>query len=274
MRADLHAHPFVKDPEALTDLLQVLQQKNITLLAYTTHGRGDPEEPNFWHLKKLIKKSLTPYERQDLGSVIRLKRSRHFLNLTCGIEEYCCVPGLRGKLCLLIIAPDRELLDHLQDNMVFEDLLHLGKEHKGLVIASHPYTLWDPYGPKGFIKFRLADRLEREVIRKTVFPRVDAVDKVATNVAWMTRSNDMLEQDYPGRTLCSSDTHAVSPCIRQDIGKSGCVFPNFDFQHSDEFRKKLKSFITNGEFETYLQYVGPINFLRSIAFYRPSRRHP
>jgi hypothetical protein len=107
-----------------------------------------------------------------------------------------------------------------------------------------------------------------------VFPEVEAVDLVATNVAWMAHSNDLVRQEYPGTPLCSSDAHSWGAWERNEIGRSGCGFPELDFSTAQEFRSTLRKVLSQGDFKTHLRYLGPLKFLRSIAFSKPSDEHP
>jgi len=74
-------------------------------------------------------------------------------------------------------------------------------------------------------------------------------------------TNDLVREEYPYRPLCSSDRHSINRTIRNEIGKSGCIFPDFDFSSGVEFREKLRNHIKDGNFETYLKCLGPVKFI-------------
>ncbi len=275
LRADLHAHPFVKDAAGARHLLQVLQGNRVALMAYTAHGEGGARELDYEAWKGLMKRRLPSHVVKDMGPVVRVKSSHREHLIVSGYEEYCEVPGVQGRLCLVLLACDADVKKHFSGTRPFREWLSLARDHGGLVIASHPYTLWAPWGPRGMIPFRLATARERAILRREVFPRVDGVDLVATNVAWMIRSNDLLERDYPGRPLCTSDTHGLTPALRRAIGTSGCLFPSCNrIESASAFRETLRDRLRKGDFGTYLRYLGPLAFARSIALGSPSQRHP
>lgn len=275
MRADLHAHPFVTGPKSLLDTLDVLRSNRLSLLAHTVHGAGSNKEMDFWKVKDLLKRIANrACQLEDLGILIQVWGGGYPLVITSGYELYCRVEGLRGRLNLTLVAGNEGLARHLKPNMGLNEIIRIGRDHGAIILASHPYTLWDPYGFRSLFKFRLPDRQEREIIREQVFTQVDGVDLVATNVAWMIRSNELVEKEYPGKPLCTSDTHAVTRRLRREIGRSGSFFSHMVLENAERLRETLKSRIRSGNFETYLRYLSPWKFLRSIVLVRPSKEYP
>jgi hypothetical protein len=126
----------------------------------------------------------------------------------------------------------------------------------------------------GFFKFRLATPKERRFLREKVFPKVDGVDLVATNCAWMTRSNDLLLEEFRGVPLCSSDAHSVTRFVRRELGKTFSVFPLIESADGPQFIEALRVHIRENRTEPHLSYLGPYKFLRSIAFAKPSPDFP
>ncbi len=90
------------------------------------------------------------------------------------------------------------------------------------------------------------------------------------------KSNELLRNEYPGKPICSSDTHAVNSWIRKEIGRSGCILSDGIRQMQDGrmIRTYLKQQIVSGNFQTYLSYLDPIKFMLSIGLSTPSNKHP
>ena len=276
LKADLHAHPYANNMDRVTNTLDVMIENNVSLLAITVHGMGNSEEKDFWSVKDMIFSKYNPADLEDMDTVLRINYKEKQLYLMPAYEDYCILDGLKGRLDLVIIAPEKDFLSEASKREDFESKMRIARKYKGIVIAAHPYTIWDPHGPKGVIKFRLASPSERRLIRCKVFPRVDCADLVATNCAWMIKSNELLKSEYPQKPICSSDTHAVNRWIRKEIGKSGCILSNdiSQMQDGSAIRAYLKQQIISGNFETYLSYLGPIKFILSIALSSPSNKHP
>jgi hypothetical protein len=54
--------------------------------------------------------------------------------------------------------------------MQLEDYIKLNKDHGAIIIGTHPYTIWDPFGPFGVIRFRLAEDDDRKRLQDALFP--------------------------------------------------------------------------------------------------------
>ncbi len=270
LKADLHTHPYINDVASLDHTLSVLHKNNISILANVVHGSGNQKEFDFWHVKELLKDSMRGYEIEDLDTVVNIYNFGFKIVITGGYEDYCEVEGVKGRLDIVVISSEKGFKKHMHKENRFQEKIKIARDYGGIVVSAHPYALWDPYGPMGFFKFRLASPEERKIIRQVVFQQVNCVDIVATNVAWMVISNDLVREEYPYSPLCSSNAHSINRTIRNEIGKSGCIFPDFDFSSGVEFREKLRDHIKDGNFETYLKYLGPLKFIRSIALSKPS----
>ncbi len=276
LKADLHAHPYITNTRTLMHTLDTMCRNNVSLLAITVHGTTNAREMDYWAVRDMILSEFKRPAVMDMGGVLRVSYRGSELYLVPAYEDYCVLDGVEGQLDLVVLCPERSFSFQECKERDFDDRVAFARQHKGIVIAAHPYTIWDPHGPGGFIKFRLATPTERRVIRAKVFPNVDSVDLVATNCAWMMKSNELLRREYPGTAVCSSDTHAVNRWVRREVGSSGCVLAPTLTRARDEstFRDCLRSQISLGEFKSYLSYLGPVKFFISIALSRPTANYP
>lgn len=279
LKADLHVHPCITNLSSLKYTLDVMVRNRCSLLALTVHDSSNSKEKDFWQIKEWLyhnAKDCDIEEFEDMNVVLKLYYRRKNLYLIPAYENYCVLEGLGGKLDLVIIGAEQQFISQFKKKEDFESKVKVARKYGGIVIASHPYTIWDPHGPKNFIKFRLATPSERRIIRSNVFPNVDCVDLVATNCAWMIKSNELVLNEYSKKPLCCSDAHAINKSVRREIGKSGCIFKNeFEIiKDGIKIREYIREQIISGEFITFLSYLRPIKFVRSIALFSPSNKHP
>lgn len=275
MIADLHAHPYISSADNLHQTLDILVKNNVDLLALTIHGKGDFREFDFWKVKGLIEKRNLEegLGYVDKGDSFQLNHKGKTLTFIAGYEVYVSVDGIKGRIDIISLMPDKGFEKVIREGLTFEEYLQINKDHDAIVIAAHPYTIWDPYGLNGFFKFRLATGEDRKRIRETVFPKVHGVDLVATNAAWMVRSNELLQQDYPRKPLANSDAHSPYNYTRKEIGRSGNIF-ELRLNNKSNLKYLLRESITLGNFRTYLNYTPPLQFLLAIAFDKPPNGFP
>lgn len=172
----------------------------------------------------MIQTSFTPGSFEDMGVLVQVAHRGKQLYLMSAYEDYCTLEGVRGRTDLVIVGAEQGFAGRMREVESFEAKSTLAREYGAIVIASHPYTIWDPRGPRGVVRFRLASARDRHTIHSKVFTSVDCVDLVATNCMWMVQSNELVQHHYPGKPLCTSDAHAISGSVRREIGRSGSIF--------------------------------------------------
>jgi len=273
-RADLHAHPFIRSTFCVRHLLRVLRRRQIDLLGLTSHGPGGPKERDFEVVKEMCRGrrwgGLTP---EDAGLCLRWRGPEERRVIIGAYENYCRIPGVRGYVDFLALMPDPSYWDRVEQLMPFDEILGLARECRAIAILTHPFTRWNP---GEFLRFGMPDEDERLRLQETVFPKVDGVDEVATNCAWMVLSDRVLRESYPGRTLCNSDSHAriLRRFTRRTIGLAGNLF-RLDLElPGEELREQLRRKIRAGDFETYYNYMTPAQFLLSVVIPAGDPRFP
>jgi len=274
--ADLHIHPYITSIDDLIDTMRVMKKNNVSLCAITTHGKGDSRERDYWTVRQMVKDD--GIEHDDLYHAFRIDWQGTKLTFVGAYEMYTEVDGVGGRMDVVALMPDKGFEDSARAGMSFKDYADICDEYEALVIGAHPYTLWDPYGPGGFFRFRLATDDERSAMMESVFPRVLTVDMVASNAAWMVRSNDLLREDFlkcrMQRPLANSDAHSKNSYVRNEIGRAGNIFKLDRHENGADLREQLSNEISAGNFRTYLNYTPTVQFLISIAFDKPPKNFP
>lgn len=243
-------------------------------MALTVHWPGSRLERDYWAVKSMAAEILGPLDFRDAGPFFKWSWKGLQFAVTSGYECYCRLPGVAGRLCLIVIGADSEWRGFTHADMNFRDHVALADRYKAILIASHPYTLWAPHGPMGVLRYRLADVSERAVLKQKVFPMVDCIDMVASNIAWMVASNELAAAEFGRRPLANSDIHAVTCAIGRKIGRTYNAFEGISFENADAFRDSLRENIRAGTFTSRLQYMGPIDFVRGVALASYSDHHP
>lgn len=274
--ADLHVHPYITSVDDLVDTMRIMHKNNVGLCAITTHGKGDSREMDYWTVRQMVKDCGIEYE--DLMQAFRITWQDRILTFIGAYEMYTKVEGVKGKVDVLSLMPDKGFEDKAKQDMAFIDFWDLNNQYNAMTIGAHPYTLWDPYGPGGFFRFRLATVDEREAMKVDMFPMVMCVDLVASNAAWMVKSNELLAKDFwKSRTqkpLANSDAHAKNSYARNEIGRAGNIFRFRDYEQGIDLRAQLENDINLSEFETYLNHTPSLQFLISIALDNPPEGFP
>ncbi|MBU0980371.1 MAG: hypothetical protein KJ709_06175 [Nanoarchaeota archaeon] len=262
MLCDLHAHPYIHSRKTLIDTFDVMVRNNVSLLTLGTHGRGNAREYDFWEVKELMQKEGIKFE--DKGIAFTVKHHGKTLTLIGGYEPPIHFKGIVGKIDILTLMPDPDFQLHLKKDMMFKDYLKLSRRHNGIVIGAHCYTIGDPEGRNGIIKFRLANSEDKKILKKSLFPFVDGLDTVSSNVLWMLRSNELIKEDY-GKPLANSDAHSPSHHTRLEIGRSGNIMKLKPWKTGKDLRGQLRHIIKTKQFEPILNYTPPLQFFRAIA---------
>ena len=263
--ADLHAHPYISrdtPSEDLSHTMDVMVKNNVRMLAVTTHGKGSPREMDFWDVKEFMIRNDIEFE--DKGNMLTVEHKGKKLQFISSYEMYVEVPGLNGRLDVLVLLPEKEFREQAEQGMQFSDYVKLSRDNNGIVIAAHPYTIWDAHGPANFFTFRIANEGERKLIQDKVFTHVDSADRVSSNCAWMIHSDELLFDDY-GVTLTNSDVHAKTKYNRLEIGRAGNVLAE---------GIDLREAIITRKHENYMNYTPSLQFLISIAFDKPPKGFP
>ena len=267
--ADLHTHPYISSRRDLYDTLDILVRNQVGLCAMTVHGTGNEREMTYWQVKDVIKEDGLSIDLgfEDHGQAFTVKRKGRQLTLLPAYEISVYVPGVNGTMDIIALMADKKFTKAVtRQAMCADDFLDICHDHKAITIAAHPYTVHDPYGPGKFFKFRLATEDERSAIAEHVFPHVDCIDLVATNVAWMTKSNRLVMQDYHGKPLANSDAHSTSHYTRMEIGRAGNIFQIDFWNNGQQLREQLRKKISEGDFTPYLNYTPSLQFLFGVAF--------
>jgi len=274
--ADLHVHPYITSIDDLADTMRIMKKNNVSMCAITTHGKGDSRERDYWTVRQMVKDD--GIDHDDLHHAFRIDWQGTKLTFVGAYEMYTEVEGVKGRVDVVALMPDRGFEERAEPGMSFDDYVDICREYEALVIGAHPYTLWDPYGPGGFFRFRLATDDERSAMMENMFPKVLTVDRVASNAAWMVRSNELLMEDFWNsrmqKPLANSDAHSKNSYVRNEIGRAGNIFRLERHEHGADLRDQLSSEISAGNFRTYLNYTPAVQFLMSIALDKPPNDFP
>ncbi|NYZ74171.1 hypothetical protein H0O00_03440 [Candidatus Micrarchaeota archaeon] len=267
--ADLHAHPYISHANTRGDFfhtLKIMVKNNVSALAVTTHGKGNPREMDFWDIKEFILANDlgSALEFRDVGSTFSIKHNGKRLEFIASYEMYVEVPGVSGRVDVVNLLPEKGFIEKARPGMTLSDYAKLNRDYDAIMIGAHPYTIWDPHGPRGFFRFRIASDGERKAIQDNYFPLMDAVDRVSSNCAWMIESNALLLQDF-GKTLTNSDAHCKTRYVRHELGRAGNIL-----KHGIGLREAILS----GQYRNYLRYTPILQFLISIAFDKPQKDFP
>ncbi|MBW2964525.1 hypothetical protein KY363_03625 [Candidatus Woesearchaeota archaeon] len=276
--ADLHAHPYITTPYTFFRTLDTMVQNNVDMLAMTTHGNGNKREMDFQAVRNMLG-TLSPNVRyRDMETAVVVEHGGKELTLVGAYEMYTELKGVRGKLDVLALMPDAGFEEEAKQGMTYQEYAELCREYNGIVVGAHPYTLWDPYGPDGLFRFRLADKDERLAIRAQMFTDAESIDQVSSNAAWMVMSNHRARSDFlkvTGRPcLSNSDAHSNTTWTRNEIGRSGNLISLHEHDTGQELREELRKRIIWGDFRTYTNYTPALQFLMSIALDKPSEDFP
>ncbi len=165
--------------------------------------------------------------------------------------------------------PNPGFEDEIRQHMNFQHHLNLGQQYDAVMVAAHPYTLHDSHGPGGIIPFRLADLWERKVIQSNVMQYLDAGDWVASNTAWMGRSNDLFCSDYldifDRKAFRNSDAHGRTRYGRKEIGRAANIFTIPKIHSGEHLRELIRDHSIQGNFGTYEAYTPAGQFISNIA---------
>ncbi len=259
--ADLHAHPKVKNFEDLLFLLDVMDNKNLRICGAIEHL--DTHEDNFQAIKYLAEKYGFLVEEKE--NILKIRKNTRDFFFIQGLEIRYKMPGIEGACDLVCLAPEKGFRRYAKENLSFNELIKICKDYDAITIATHPYTIYDPYGPRGIFRFRLANEEERKIIANEVFPKVDTIDLVATNCAWMIESNKLAARDYEkfGKPLASSDAHCVSKFTTKELGRAGVIFKITP--HLETLKKYIKNEIENNNFKIQLDYTPSLQFFRGVV---------
>ncbi len=259
--ADLHAHPYISGFDDLIDTFKVMHDNNVELLAITTHGKGDQREHDYWTIKDSLKNSEVGnfFQFEDKGKMFSVTFKDKKLSFVGAYEMYVYVPGVKGRVDIVSLMPEQGFEKKIVHGLNLHEYLEINDDHNATVFGAHPYTIWDPHGPNGILRFRLANENERKYIQDHLFPNVDSVDRVSSNCIWMSESDKLLFQDY-GKTLTNSDAHSKTPYNRREIGRSGNIFKKGRY---------LTDAIKGKEHRNYHFYTPIFQFATSIAFDNP-----
>lgn len=274
--SDLHTHPYISSVNDLYDTLDVLVKNNVDICAITTHGKGDSREFDFWKVKKLIEKAnlISKLDYDDKKTAFKITHKDKRLTFVGAYEMYVLLKGVKGRIDIVSLMPEKGFEKIAESGLEFEDYMKMNRDYGAIVIGAHPYTIWDPYGPKGFFKFKLATEDDRKRILDNLFSYVDSVDLVSTNCAWMVRSDELLQQDYQGKPLANSDAHSTNHYTRNEIGRSGNIFRLENHITGDTLREQLRYRIISNSFRTYFNHSPSLQFLQAIVLNKPPKDFP
>ncbi len=280
INADLHTHPYISSISDLYDTLDILVKHNVDLCAITVRAKGDNKEFDFRNVKNLIegKKNLaSKLDYGDHGKFFQVNYNDKTLRFVGAYETEVLLDGVNGKLHVVSLMPDLEFEEYTKDGRKLEECIKLSRDYGSIIIGAHPYTIWDPHGPKNIIKFRLATPDERKRINNQLFPVVDAVDLVSSNCLWMIKSSELLQGDLHEINkqlekegykiiplLGNSDARARSHYTRNEIGRSGNIFELSEYESDDELRAQLRNKIELNDFEKYFQHTPSLRFLYAV----------
>jgi len=267
--ADLHCHPNIKSLDDLYHTVGVCKKNNVGLIAIVQHYRGanphDSDEYDYWQVLDLIERNERDLDL-EITNIAKDKLSFEIegVKFIGGYEFYGCLDGVDGRLDLVPIMTEKGFKEEIKEGESVEELLKICQGYGAIKIGAHPYTLWSPWGPFNKIPFRLANEDERKNIRDNLFPSVDTVDLVAANTLWMLESNELVRDDYNGKPLYTSDTHAKSRSARKEIGRAGSIFKSHNLA-GEELREDLREDIEYNRFRHYINYMPFKQFLLSVA---------
>ncbi|RMF54979.1 hypothetical protein D6745_03535 [Candidatus Woesearchaeota archaeon] len=268
--ADLHAHPYIYSENDLIDTLNAAKTNNVGILAVTCHATSKKQH-DLSGVKRLFQNStgyLCLLNRHDYGLSLSVDAIGKKITLVGAYETSVRLDGVSGGLDVLALMPDEGFSDHAKSGMPLDEYLDVARKHNAIIIGAHPFTIHDPYGPFGFFRFRLAKPEERVAIREKLFPEVESVDLVSDNAAWMVISDELVQQEYPGKPLANSDAHGIDSRTRREIGRSGNIFSLDKEPVGEELRNELRQAIVSGNFRTYHNHTPARQFLKSMVTYQ------
>ena len=274
--SDLHVHPFISSQQDFQLTLEALVKHNFGLCAITTHGKPSPAEQDFWGVKKFFEDDelAKHLDYDDLGKAFQVTYQGKTLTFVGAYEMYVLLPGVHGTIDIVSLMPNQGFEHAVEHGLEFEEYLTMNNDYGAIIIGAHPYTIWDPYGPFGLLRFRLATEEDRKRITDNFFPLVVTVDLVSSNCLWMIKSNALLQQDYPGKPLANSDAHAFDNYTRSEIGRSGNIFELEEYRDGDQLREQLRQKITSNHFTTYHNHSPLFRFLSGIVINQPPEHFP
>ena len=266
VHSDLHAHPNIHDEDSLEHTLKVMHENGLNLLSIATHGTGDNAEFDYWKVKDMIKGSDAEekYRMKEKGRTFSLTYKGKEFHFIPAYEMYVYVPGVNGRVDIVSVMPEQGFEKTIEKGLQFDEYKKINDDYQAIVIGAHPFTLWDPF-LFGAIPFRLADKDERKNMKDNFFPQVDSVDMVATNALWMTRSNELVQEYYPGKPLTNSDVHSKCRFARTQLGISRNIFPDLDFETDSRLYEELLRNIKKGNFQNHLKHLSPMQFTVSFC---------
>ena len=269
---DFEVNPVIRSIEDFVKTVDALLNNRIGIAgiigpARTNEAKTHNIENDFWMLKQLIKAQ--PFiQYEDLGLAVKLRRPTQELTLVGVYKKYVKLEGIKGKIAVTSIMPDEGFEKYMAQAETFEDIIDYARDFNAIVVGANPYTVVDPKGLGGIIKFRLATAEERGIISERVFPEVDAVSLIATNCAWMMRSDELVKSHYSGSILANSGMHTGKICAeytRAEAGRSGNVFVKKEYNDGEELRDYLFRTITRRQFRHYHNHTPIGQFIFSIA---------
>ena len=218
-------------------------------------------ELDYDQIKRMIKED-KKLEYKDLGRAFKVTHKGKELTLVGAYEvEFYIKKHDRFLNHMIVLMPDDGFDKYTKELRSLDEFVELGREYNAILLGAHPYSVKNPQARTKLSRYMVAPDDFQPLIEKNIFPKVDRVCEVSSNVGWMKKSNDLLEERCDKKALWASDASQKS-----DIGRAGTIFKLKDYKDGDELRYRLKKLIQTGQFRTYPGYKSPLSALEYFFF--------
>ncbi len=252
LRFEHHCHSNFSDGAELSDIVELLLDKQIPLWSLTDHGNSNAFDSLKNGSYKLQEKSKTgrkyELELHPDGRAMTIHSGEQQIILLRSIELWTdkgeiCIHGYRGEF-----AGKRPLLC---------EAIQKGKDMGGFIVINHPY-FWEGIGYYG-----------RKYIEQAIQKGAIAIERNGTEIPPQIHSSVKAEIDskeFGIPLVTSGDAHQLYM-----YGLSGLTFEQEDYEHALKKHQgnhpdTIKFLITSTSFETYLNYLTPKEFLKFFSF--------
>lgn len=252
LRFEQHCHSHFSDGDDLSDVVDLLFEKGISVWSLTDHSNSDAFDSlrdGSYNLKKQSKARRNyDLEFSDDGRSIVIHYGDQQVVLLKSIELWTDkgeigIHGYAGQLP--------------KERIPLGDAIERAKDMGGYVVVNHPY-FWEGIG------FHGRDCVEFAIRRGAV-----AIEKNGTEIPPQIHSAIKAELDakhFEVPLVISGDAHHLYM-----YGLSGLTLQDKDYQtalvqNGQNYADAVKQLVTAGDFGTYFNYLTPKEFLGFFSF--------